>query len=101
MLRARDAGVTKSRLIGGNSRSEVLASTESWYLGIGENLPSSVEVVVRSFEGTAELAGNRTIRGLPDRDEAGEAFRCRRLAPSEIGLALFVGLIVSCLKAPC
>ena len=60
-----------------------------------------MEVVFRSFEGATKLAGSRTILGLPDRDEAGEAVRCRRLAPRVIGLVLLVGLAVSCLTAPC
>ena len=91
--------MTKSRL-GSGEGSESWALSNCWDAATGE-LPFSIEVVFRNFEGATELAGRRTIRGLPDRDDVGEAVRCLRLAPRVIGLALRMGLAVSCLPIAC
>lgn len=61
----------------------------------------STASVLRRVEGTTVPTFNRTIRGLPDRDETGDAVRSlRRLAPSGIGLLRLTALTFSCSGTP-
>lgn len=61
----------------------------------------STAAVLRSVEGTAVPTFNRTMRGLLDCDEAGDAVRSlRRLAPCGIGLLRLTALTVSCSGPP-
>ena len=61
----------------------------------------SIAVVFRSVEGTTDPAFSRTMRGLPDLDETGEAVRSlRRKAPSGPGLLRLTALALSCCAPP-
>ena len=49
----------------------------------------STASVLRSVEGIAVPTFSRTMRGVPERDEEGDAVRCLRwLAPGRTGLLL-------------
>ena len=61
----------------------------------------STAVVFRSVEGAAVPTFSRTMRGLPDLDEAGEAVRSlKRMAPSGPGLFRLTASDLSCRPPP-